>query len=71
MSREQKVSIPFKRDRYSEHMFVAYAAAEADSVSIPFKRDRYSELSHVNFSRGAVRVSIPFKRDRYSELDST
>ena len=65
---DEKVSIPFKRERLSERKKLSLVVLKK-FVSIPFKRERLSELFYVGLWRIAhLSVSIPFKRERLSEL---
>ncbi len=66
--REFSVSIPFKRERLSEHCLSNFTDFFFVSVSIPFKRERLSELLKIGFGKVVTtNVSIPFKRERLSE----
>ena len=61
------VSIPFKRERLSEHNLDWVFKQSNQHVSIPFKRERLSEQGLFRSSATKIVVSIPFKRERLSE----
>ena len=62
-----QVSIPFKRERHSEHSGAKRLEKGPYLVSIPFKRERHSERRYHYQPVTVTAVSIPFKRERHSE----